>query len=63
MMRISYSKLNVANNEPDTISLDSNECLDLSFENEKPEPVKAQKEVFKTIYGVGKNADRARLLA
>ena len=62
MLRISNTNLNYANQEPDTISLDSNECLDLSFEDEQAEPKVTQKECFKTIYGLGNNADRIRLL-
>ena len=63
MTTISYSKTNKENQEQDTVSLDSFDCIDLSFEDEEPEPQqKTQKEVFKTIYGLGRNADRQRLL-
>lgn len=50
-------------NDPDTISVDSNDLLGLSFEEEKPmDQKKPAKEMFKTIYGLGQNADKMRLL-
>lgn len=59
MINISFNK---NKEELDTISLDSNELTDLSFEDEEPEQQKTPKECFKTIYGTGSGADRLRLL-
>jgi len=59
-MSVIVNKNIAANN--DTISLDSNESVDLSFEEEQLEQQKTPKECFKTIYGTGNAADRIRLL-
>ena len=52
-MNVSYNKNTAKTDELDTISLDSNEYVDLSFEDEELEQQKTPKECFKTIYGLG----------
>ena len=49
--------LNVGLNEYETISLDSNERLNLSFEEREPEPKHTALECFKTIYANGRTAE------
>ena len=47
----------------DTISLDSNECINLQCVEMPLEPKLPVQECFKVIYGLGNSADRLRLLA
>ena len=50
-------------NEHETISLDSNERLDLSFEDQEPEPKSVATECFKTIYANGRSAEQMKQAA
>jgi len=61
-MSVTYNKNTSSKDELDTLSLDSNDLTDLSFDEEQSEEQKTPKECFKTIYGLGSGADRIRLL-
>ena len=58
-MEVQFAK---STQSQDTLSLDSNECVNLQFDDVLEQPKQPAKETFKVIYGLGNAADRLRLL-
>ena len=51
------------NQSESSISIESDSCINLEFENKAEEKKAPAQACFKVIYGLGNNADRLRMLA